>query len=128
MNRLIQSALFAFCLCFSVKSVAQDSQLDSLKLLLKKAANDTNKLALLEAISDAAPDGEWQVYSDELGRLSQKFISHKDPAIQKAGKRYYSVSLNNKGFIALEKGDYNTALDFYEQSLRISKEIGDKKM
>ena len=45
---------------------------------------------------------------------------------EKADKKHWiSVALNNLGLIKRRKGKYNDALQYYEKSLHISKELGD---
>ncbi len=107
-------------------SHAQSSELDSLLKILKTAPEDTNKLKLLEDISDIAPDGEWQKYSNTLGKLAEKFMTNVNPAIKLAGKKYYSVYLNNKAYGFAEMGDYRSAFDYYERCLKLNQETGNK--
>jgi serine phosphatase RsbU (regulator of sigma subunit)/Flp pilus assembly protein TadD len=128
MKLFIKYALIVFSIGLFATVNAKDPDLDSLKLVLKNITpDDTNRMCVLDAMADIAPDGEWEIYSEEMGRLAQKFITSRDPAVKKAGKRYYSVSINNKAVIFVEKGDYATALDYYAQCLKVNRELGDKK-
>lgn len=122
MKKCLILYLFIGCI-LSVHS--QDPELDSLLKILKGTPEDTNKLKLLDAIADIAPDGEWQQYSEQMAALAQKLIKSNTAATQLAGKKYYSISLNNTAFGYFEKGDFNNAIDFFSRSLKISREIGD---
>ncbi len=122
MKRLVLTCLLFACI---TNIRAQDAEVDSLLKVLKTAPDDTNRLKLLSDISDIAPDGEWQKYSEQMRVLAEQFMKNTDASIQRAGKKYYSISLNNSGFGYFEKGDFKNALDLYSRSMKLSKEVGD---
>ncbi len=124
MKNFLLSLLLFTCLTYAS---GQATELDSLLKVLKISPEDTNKLKLLSDIADIAPDGEWQKYSEQMGKLAQHFMNSTNDAIQRAGKKYYAVSLNNSGFNYSEKGDFKNALDLHSRSLKISKKLGDNE-
>lgn len=113
--------LFAFV----IQGSAQDAELDSLLKVLKTAPDDTSKLKLLENIADIAPDGEWQKYNQEIGKLAVKCLASSDSATNLIGKRFYTVNLINRAYELAEKGDLKSALDLYGRCVKIDKEIKD---
>lgn len=120
--------LFLTVLLLSAVTVrAQDATLDSLLKVLQTAAQDTDKLRLLEAITDIAPDGEWQQYNQQMGDLARKVLKSPDAASSWLGKKYDAVNLNNIAFDYFQKGDFQNALNYYNRSRTISKEIGDNE-
>ncbi len=105
---------------------AQDAALDSLVKVLKTAPDDTNKLKLLDYLADNTPDGEWQKHSEEMGKLAQKLMRSNNASVQKEGKRYCAISLNNRAYSLAEAGDFKNALDVYGECTKIYNEIGDE--
>lgn len=128
MKLILKNAVLVFGICCFATAHAQDPVLDSLKHVLKNTSTaDTQRMSILDEMVEIAPEGEWELYSEEMGKLAKQFMTSQDPAIQKAGKRYYSVSINNDAFILLEKGDYTTALNKFEQCLKVNRELDDKE-
>lgn len=122
---------FLFIWLFSFNFLAQDKTLDSLKLALKKipdlnatAPNDTLALYLLNRLAEAAPDGEWEGYNEQLYNLAL-LKSKTATKNNKAVKRYLGSALNNKGFGFIGK-DKTLALENYNKALEVYKEIDNK--
>jgi tetratricopeptide (TPR) repeat protein len=106
---------------------AQNRRLDSLKQELKTARHDSTRCNVLTLLIEAAPDGEWEKYNEDLKTVSEKNIrfTKNNPTLQNVFKRHYAAYLNNVGFIYNNKGEIDTALSFFNKSLEIKKEIND---
>lgn len=103
--------------------------IDSLKLALKNAKDDTTRCVLLHELSNNAGEDEWPKFNDELynfteSKLRSKSISKYE---YKFYNRYLAISLSNYGFLASVKGDIAEALNFFNKSLKIQEEIGDDR-
>ena len=103
------------------QSQAQNKKIDSLKILLKTAKEDTNKANILSDLS-------WRL----------KNIGNYDTALQYANtalslseklnfKRGLSAARNGIGLVYFYKGNYAEALKNYFIGLKIREELGDKK-
>lgn len=119
---------FIFIWLFSLCHIAQDKTLDSLKFALKKIpdlnatpADDTLGLYLLNRLAEAAPDGEWEVYNEQLYQLANT-RSKTATKNKNVIKRYLGSALNNKGFGFIGK-DKVLALENYNKALSVYKEI-----
>ena len=102
-----------------------DPFVDSLKKVLATIGQDTNRLKLLDLLGDNAPDGEWQKFSEEMGKLADKLSKNPNAAIAKVGKKHQAIYMNNLAFIAAEKGDYKSCLGYFDKALKIQRELGD---
>ena len=120
---------------------AQKNLVDSLKLALKIAKHDTTRCNILFQLAEVAPDGETEKFNEQLKNLAEinlknlanlqnesiEFKNTKSTPLNKLFKKHYASSLNNLGLISSNKGDIIQALYYYDKSLKIQKEIGDKK-
>jgi len=103
----------------------RDKQL--LETSLKKyhsVKDDTNKINALNDICENMMHEDWekyQFYQYELIKQTLKTINTKSL------KNSLADALNNIGFIYHHQGKNNEALDFYNRSLKIQEEIGNKK-
>lgn len=105
--------------------VAQN--IDSIKLVLKNAKEDTTKCSLLHVLSNVTGEDEWPKFNDELHNFAKSKLRSK--TISKGEYKFYSkylaISLSNYGFLASVKGSIGEALSFFNKSLKIQEEIGD---
>jgi serine phosphatase RsbU (regulator of sigma subunit) len=108
-------------------SAQSDFYIDSLIIEASKCKNDTNKLNLLNIISENAGDDIWPMYNNELGKLAARLQKSPVPEIQLCAKKHLAASLNNKGFYFSEKGIPYKALIFFNKSLAIQREISDRE-
>lgn len=111
--------LFLFFLfCNSIN--AQNEVIDSLNILIKKDAEDTNKINHLRSLARA--------YA-VIGELNTCALKCKE-GIQLAEKLNYKLGLgrlyNRLGNCYTEQGNYSEALKILLQGLKIKKEINDK--
>jgi len=105
---LIQSTLFA-----------QRSRIDSLKIVLEKAVEDSNKVVLLNSLTK-----ENYVASPEVAL--NYGIQSKQIAQKINFKRGYALALKYTGIAYFNMGRIVESLQQYEQSLQVFDEIGDK--
>ena len=105
-------------ICFSIQSVAQDFETDSLKALLQTSKEDTNKVWLLDALSERY---SWTfadtavMYAREELQLSQKLKFKK-------GEAYAMLDMGG-AFTTL--GNYPLALEFLYKSLASLRNLHD---
>lgn len=99
---------------------------DSLLNLLESIHTDTGKLTILnQIIENSEDDTQWPVFNDRMGSLAFSLLDNNNLTIQRKAKEYYSISLNNKGYLFNKQGKYAEAMPFYLKSLEYSKEIHD---
>jgi len=121
-------SLLSFFVAFYFLVPAQsDFYIDSLIIEASKSKDDTNKLNLLNIISENAGDDIWPMYNNELGKLAARLQKSTIPEIQLCAKKHLAASLNNKGFYFSEKGIPYKAIIFFNKSLAIQREINDQQ-
>ncbi len=103
---------FSFC---HLISYGQQSNIDSLLSLLKKAKQDTLKIRLRAEIGEEIP----------ILRISY-WDSIKVDAEKWNLKKNIAEALNNIGFVNDNQGDISKALEYYDEGLKMREEIGDK--
>ncbi len=127
---------FLVCFAFLVSRViiAQDISreefrtVDSLKLLLKKAKNDTDKLALLVKITEASDIEEGLRYGLQSVRFADKLLNEPYNVSQKKSINLQkSIALNNIGIFHHRDGNTLLGIDDLKESLSILEKMGDKK-
>lgn len=112
--------LSLLCLLFYSSAPAQT---DSLKKLLAKATHDTTRCALLnQLIEQENNDGIWPTYNQELMQIAQKHL-HEAGSLKNVYLKYQATGINNLGYIANMRGNYDKAIEYYEQSLAIQRQI-----
>jgi tetratricopeptide (TPR) repeat protein len=112
---------------------AQNSEVDSLKKVLKNLKEDTNKVFLFNKISRqylllSNHDSSFS-YSKKTRALAEKLlIKNKDSEVlSNASQRAIAMSYNVFGLNYSFMGDYNKALNNLNSSLEISQKINDKR-
>lgn len=97
---------------------SQDARLDSLKNVARTAADDTNKVKLLNTLCR------------ELRGTPKEGIAYGEQALALATRLGYKNGIahayNNIGIVHYTQGNYPQALDNYIRSLKIREELGDK--
>ncbi|MES2397731.1 MAG: tetratricopeptide repeat protein [Bacteroidota bacterium] len=131
LNSKITTLLLTFLL-FTITSLGQDfakkSVIDSLKNELKKTnLHDTAYVDLLSEIGEKTPIFRIS-YWDTIANLSIKKLStHSQNSVILALRKTLALALNNIGYIYRDQGDSPLALEYYQKSLKIQEEMGDKK-
>ncbi|MCB9198071.1 MAG: tetratricopeptide repeat protein [Flavobacteriales bacterium] len=108
---------------------AEKQVLDSLKNELKKPSlHDTTYISLLAEI------GEQQLifrvsYWDSIASYSEKALQkyNSSKPIVTSIKNSLGTIFNNTGYIHKQQGDLPTALNYYDKSLKLREELGDKE-
>jgi serine phosphatase RsbU (regulator of sigma subunit) len=111
--------LLFFSLAFEISSMSQN--VDSLWTVYRNAKNPDS--VRFEAFNDIAwsflytdPDKTYLMGQEELERAQSKKL-----------KKWEAKSLNTIGASFQIKGNYLKAIDFYQQSLKIREQLGDKE-
>src|ERR1700752_4885755 len=109
---------------------ANAQNMDSLKLVLKNAKHDTIRCSVLNTMIEAElNDNVWSVYNKELKTICEKNLT--SASLSESQKKFYLKQLadvhNNEGYLAMQQGDNAKAIEYYEKSLKINEEIGNKK-
>lgn len=110
--------LFVFTLMASL-CFGQKNQIDSLKNLLEKSAQDTNRVNLFLELSKAN-------FSDAPDEAIRYATLAKDLSLQLQYMRGTAFSFKNLGLAYYFKGDYIQTLDYWNQSIAAFDSIGDK--
>jgi tetratricopeptide (TPR) repeat protein len=115
-------------LLFCQHGFSQQKKVDSLLAALKASKHDTSKITILFTLVESiANDDEWAVYNEQAYELTEKLVQSKNESISKKGKKGLADALNNKGYLSKIKGDILKASEYYNKSLKIQEEIGDKR-
>ncbi len=122
--KLTLNKTFVFASCFlflfSVQAKAQEKRIDSLKTILTKAKEDTNKvktlITLALALEGSKPDQAF-TYANEALLLSQSLDF----------KRGTSICYHTMGSLKFDQGDYDKALDYLFKDITIAQQIGDRQ-
>ncbi|HQQ94832.1 MAG TPA: ATP-binding protein [Bacteroidia bacterium] len=96
-------------------TMGQGKLLDSLEKALNGQKADTSRLNLLSELADNAPEGKWQAYNQEMGKLALVLMKDKDARVARAAKNKYGAYLNNTAYLFIESGNYAQALDYFLQ-------------
>lgn len=123
MNRfLVIILLFPFLLS------GQDSTIDSLKIALKKAKQDSSKCDILEQLIDLEEENEpWLAYNLELKKIASKHVANGDLNTKKIFLRYLADALYNIAYLDDQYGNSNDALNKNLRALKIYESLGRKK-
>jgi tetratricopeptide (TPR) repeat protein len=119
---------------FYYSSFAQTPLIDSLKIALKAAKDDTTVIKTTnylswELLNTGDYDIAMQLSNDALKSsfdLLEKEKSNNNPIIWDAGKKGAAYAYNNIGTIHANKGDYDKALVFYLKAIKIREEVAVK--
>ncbi|MCK4879930.1 MAG: tetratricopeptide repeat protein, partial [Bacteroidales bacterium] len=97
---------------------AQDSRVDSLKMLLRSMDGDTTKVNTLNAIADA-------IYRNDPDEAIRYSTDAKTLAEQINFRKGLALAYKNMGLGHYMQGDYTDAFKSWEPSLKIYEELGD---
>lgn len=90
---------------------------------------DTARCRILDNLTEAAPEGEWQIFNNELKLVAEENLQQlkKSNPLRLVYLRYLANSINNLGIIYDDKGDLKKAIGYYQQALSIQQEINNPK-
>lgn len=125
---MVNRVKFIFLLInFTFSYYAQN--IDSLKKCLLAAKHDSVRIKVLFDLAENAAEGEWQNYNSQMKLMAEQNLKYKTQSPSRNFYlKYLSASLNNIGYNYNSKGDINKALNYYNQSLKITEEIGNKQI
>ena len=125
MKKYLPPILLSFILFISFTELyAQNT--DSVCTRLKTAKEDTNKLNLLNYLSENAPDSVWPQYNEQMGKLAEKLLMQDNEKIKIKASKCQATYLNNLGIIANQQGKSQLALEYFQKGLRTRQKINDK--
>ncbi|MCD6068860.1 MAG: tetratricopeptide repeat protein [Bacteroidetes bacterium] len=122
--------LFIF-LVATIGSRAQDTTLDSLKLLLKNAGHDSTRVAVLVAFGETiyAQDPDTAIVlwkqANNLAEQNLKNYAASSPEYLNLS-RYLANSLNNIGYVYHNQGDIPKTIEYWNKSLKAREQMNDK--
>ncbi len=101
---------------------------DSLKLALKNAKHDSVRCNVLTLLIEMEEDAEvWPIYNAELLKLAERALaSNSSGILHKVFLKHLAYGYNNKGVLANEYGNIDSALIYYQKALLIQERINDK--
>lgn len=113
-------------LVFRIDLIAQDSLVDSLKLALKNARQDSIRIKLLSQLSEMCEVAQIPEYAKPCIEIAEHNIPlAKTKALKNFFLKYQASAINNMGFLENQHGDINKALYYFKKALEIQKQIGD---
>ena len=128
MKTTLRILLFVILVFNSHYNIAQNRTIDSLKLSLAKANQDTTRCIILSALVESeSNDSIWPIYNERLKQISEKYIANSSPDLKKYYSEYYASSLNNFGFLYNQQGNYIKAYEYFNKALNIQKANNEKR-
>lgn len=129
MTTLNKILFLFFVLCFGLQLKAQEKTVDELKKELQHAKHDTIRCRiLLEMVIAEGDENVWQVYNEQLLKLSQrKALETKSKRIKQIYLKHMADAINNVGYLADVQGEIFRAINYYKKSLEIYRKIGDQQ-
>jgi serine phosphatase RsbU (regulator of sigma subunit) len=127
LQKFIKALAYLFiCLLVNCSTLnAQELNIDSLKQILKKTQHDTSKLTTLLLLSENTPDGEWEVYNQQLLLLAKTDLKKND-VNQKKYIKYVAGAYNNIGYSNLQIGQLDSALFYFKKAEAMFLSVNDK--
>ena len=120
------------CFLFCIAQATYFTQIKSIDKVLKRISSlkdDTSKCNELTTVIEQETDATiWIKYNEELERIAKNGTAQKNSPLKLQQKYLFFLAgaINNKGFYWEEKGEMDSALSFYRQSLEMRYDIKDK--
>jgi len=133
-NRLIMKIFLIITLCLSsyLKGISQEQNvIDSLRNVIETPEQDNNTIAayilLGEQIYMQQPDSAVILW--ETAEKMAELLIATEPAkeIDEKAKEYLAAAINNIGYIYNSTGNTYKAIEYFNKSLNIQEEVGDKR-
>jgi len=125
--------ILLFIVCIFSNASGQNSKVDSLKQVMEQARQDTTQARLNIEIGtiflNQNPDTAFHYFKHALN-LSEKALEGSENSQTKSDlifRKLKAVALLKIGIVYYYHGDYNKAIDYYNQSLAISEKLGELK-
>ncbi|MBL4593167.1 MAG: tetratricopeptide repeat protein [Flavobacteriales bacterium] len=114
-----------------VDKISENDKLliDSCLVLFHNAKHDTDKInAITIIVEESWDDSVWPKYNMWLYHFLKKSLTKQNTKLAKQNLlKSLAGTINNIGFFYNNQGDIKNALKYYEESLKIEKEIGNKE-
>jgi serine phosphatase RsbU (regulator of sigma subunit) len=129
MKAIISLAIIIFPICSPIVLFGQNKKVDSLRIVLKKANHDTTRLSILNEMAKAENDEKLSAkYDEQIEVIANKNLATNPPFLLKnTYKKFLSTVFHRKGLAYDYQDSISEALKYYNKSLNISEEIGDKR-
>jgi serine phosphatase RsbU (regulator of sigma subunit) len=114
------------CFLFFTNRILYPQNIDSAQTRLKTAKEDTNKLNLLNYLTENAPDDIWPGYNEQMGKLAEKLLLQVNTKITLKAEKCQATYINNLGIIANLQGKAQMALEYFQKGLHIRQKNNDK--
>ena len=125
MRRISFAGLILF-FCLGVFS--QTRLMDSLKIEFKKATHDSTRCNILNSmIENESNDTIWPLYNEQLYKIAKTYYGRPKSETRNYFLKFYALSLNNFGYLNMQKGMTSEAYDYFYKALDIYIENNDKK-
>lgn len=107
---------------------SQNEKLDALNTLLKNAPHDTVRLRILNKIVKTEKDPKLNIgYDDQIETIAKRNLNANPSAsIKNTCLKYLANVIFRNGNRCYIQGDYTKAMEYYNKSLKIREELGDK--
>lgn len=126
MNHLSKSIFYISLFLFHI-GFSQNKIVETLKSQLKTAKHDTVRCDMLDQLIEVAAEGEWQKYNEQLSQIASKNLTQKPTGrLFTLYSKYYATALHNQGVIYSEQSDDEKAVQFFNKSIEVSKQSGNK--
>ncbi len=123
MKKVFISIILIFNQAFSF---SQNAEVDSLLNVFNTAKEDTTKVKSLYLLSEVCDEEDIFKYASQALSLGQKLLpEYSGKAEEKSLKKSIAGALNNMGYVFMHQGSPDSAITYYQKSLKITKEIGD---
>ncbi len=102
--------------------------LDSLKIELKKATQDSTRCKILELMVDNDfDDKSWPLHNKNLLNIALKYVNDNTLPKTRVDTVFFTYLLsayNNEGFVMMNAGDYKKAMVFFNKIIKLHGKIG----
>ncbi len=129
MKNIISLLTLILAICSYNILSGQNKEIDSLKILLSKAPNDTTRLSILNEMADAETDEELIAkYNEQIVTIANKSISANPPLpVKNTCKKYLSFVYYRMGIAYDNQNNITKAIEYYNNYYKVCEEIGDNK-
>ena len=118
---------FFFYVIFISSNIISAQNLDSLKRVFKNAKHDSTKCLILKLLYIEETDNNLKRdFVNQRLKIAESNLPNKNQILNIFFLKQKASSLNNIGALYYSQSDLPKAIEFYNKSLKIREEIGDK--
>ncbi len=116
----MRRSIVSFFVLVAFLSSANELDIDSLKKILKRTnIHDTTRLRALCILAEKAPDGEWDLFNQQMYDLAEKKFSTSPPEFKEKYDLFFGYACNNKAYILEVQGEADRAKAMYRKALSV---------